>query len=127
MTETFGYAGDDGALHPRARDDVSRSFERGDERVRRGVQGARPEDNHETAGSEVAEIHLAEAGHASRHDAAEDIEPYLVPELNVEAPLQAFLDRDLGLAILGGAIPPFPVHQLLVRFQVRPVGHGEFP
>ncbi len=66
--------------------------------MRRLIEHARPEHEHEAAGAAVGPFDAPHAGHARLDDPAHDVEPHRVADVDEEALAQALFDGHLGVA-----------------------------
>ena len=105
--------GDEIVLKPRAGRRIVRTLHEADERMRRTRKGARVEDEHEPAAARVAPFDVTDAGHPREHLAAEDVEAHVVADMDVEALVNALLDRHFGrgAADLSSALPERPLRR----------------
>ena len=126
MTDTFGKLRDEAGLHARPRVGVARALERRDEGVRRVVEDAGAEHEHEAAGAEVLPVHPADARHARGDDAPQDVEAHLIADVEA-ACCAGSPPRSTPRA--RPPRPPSSHHSPAITFSLRlerrTVGHGE--
>ena len=131
IADTFGKLRDQVALEAPALGGIHRRLEDADPGLRRLVERARPEDEHEPAAARVLPLHLADARHARLDDPADDVEAHRVADLDLEPLVDALLDRDFpGRRILRQrrlARPERAVGHRLVRLEVIAIGDRVLP
>ena len=106
-----------------ARGRIVGPLERRHEGLRRLIEHARPEYEHEAAVARVAPLHVPDARHRRVHDAAQDVEVHRVADVDEAALVDALFDRHLRGR--RRPVPELPGRHVLVRFQVIAVRDGE--
>ena len=113
---------DEIVLEPRARGGVVRAFQRRDVGLRRLVESARPEHEHETATARIPPIDLANARDFRIDRAAQNVEPDRVPHVDRESLVDAPLHRHFGIG--GRPMPELTIDELLIRLEPVAVRDG---
>ena len=106
---------------------LRRGAQDADERVRRALERAGTEHEHEAAAARVLPLDVAHAGHPRLDDAADDVEAHLVADVDAEALVDAVLDRhlELGASAASGACPPRTARSVTSSFGSRSVAVGD--
>src|SRR5688572_23045522 len=120
-----GRGSDERALQARPRHGIVRPLHKSDEAVRRLLEHARTEHEHESAGAAVGPFDKPYARHPGADHAAQDVEANRVADVDLERLVDELLDRHFRL-IGRRRLPNLPGHHFLVALELGAVGDGVF-